>query len=87
MGEKTKHFTMKETSLTYDVAVLLRKLADAMAQKKFECDCQEPPISIQLPNQVNVECELKEKVKDAGSKFKLELEVTWSKPTCSKCGD
>ncbi|MFP5220824.1 MAG: amphi-Trp domain-containing protein [Acidobacteriota bacterium] len=77
MGEKTVLMDVEETVLRYDAAVMLRKLADGLAQGKLVT----PDGEVEVGGQVNVECKGKMKPKDDGQKGSIKIELSWLTPT------
>ena len=76
MSEKTVLLDMKDTVLRYDAAVLLRKLADDLAQGKIVTDNGDVEIGAQL----KIECKGKSKPKADGTKGSIEIEISWYTP-------
>ncbi len=76
MGEKTVLMDIEEKMLRYDAAVLLRKLADDLAQGCVTA--QEGTVAV--GDTVKVECKGKLKAKDGGTKGCLEIELSWVTP-------
>jgi len=76
MSEKTAFLNIEEKMLRYDAAVLLRQLAESMAQGGFPAEggC------IAVGKNVKVECKGKLKAKDGGGKGSLKVEISWNTP-------
>ena len=74
MSEKTVFLNVEDTMLRYDAAVLLRKLADSLAQGGFPAEggC------VAVGNEVKVECKGKLKAKEGGCKGSLKVEIAWA---------
>jgi len=82
MSEKKKLFDIDETRLTYDAAVLLRQVADALAQG---CGLVgENQIALTAPARVEVSASGKCKEKDGGTKCKIEVEISWFSPAAAE---
>jgi amphi-Trp domain-containing protein len=77
MSEKTVLMDMKESVLRYDAAVLLRKIADDLAQGMIVTDNG----SVEIGDQLKLECKGKVKPKAGGSKGTIEIEISWYQPT------
>jgi len=77
MGEKTVLMDVEETVLRYDAAVMLRKLADDLAQGKLVT----PEGEVEVGGQIEVECKGKIKAKENGQKGSIKIELSWYVPT------
>lgn len=77
MSEKTVLMSLKDTVLRYDAAVLLRKIADDLAQGKIGTENG----GVEIGDQLKIECKGKVKPKADGSKGSLEIEISWYQPT------
>lgn len=73
MSEKTVLVDIKETMLRYDAAVMLRELADALAQGKFAGQAGDTPVGENL----KVEIKGKVKPKTDGAKGSIKIELSW----------
>ncbi len=78
MSMKTKLFDIEETRLSYDAAVLLRQVAEALIQGRGEVAGEE--IALAAPAEVKVSASGKCKEKDGGTKCKVEVEISWFSP-------
>jgi len=76
MGEKTVLMDVKESMLRYDAAVMLRKLADDMAQGKIPTDSGD----VEVGGNLKVECKGKYKPKAEGTKASIKIELSWCAP-------
>ena len=76
MGEKTVLMDVEETLLRYDAAVMLRKLADELAQGRLACESGQ----VEVGPQVKLEAKGKVKSKEEGSKASLKIELCWRIP-------
>jgi amphi-Trp domain-containing protein len=77
MSKKTVLYEIEESMVSFDAATLLRKLGDQMAQGAVEFDGQSGPVAMEVPGQVNVEVEAKEKLKSKGTKHSLDISLEW----------
>lgn len=77
MSEKNKLVTVEDTRLTYMAGVLLKKIAEGLSQRKFDIETPEGKVTLELPKNVDVEYSLVQKVKEGGTKCKLEIEISW----------
>ena len=73
MGDKRILMDIEDTVLRYDAAVMLRKLADDLAQGKLST----PEGDVEVGAQLKVECKGKMKAKDDGTKGSIEIELSW----------
>ncbi len=73
MSEKTVLMDIEESMLRYDAAVLLRKLADDLAQGRLVTTEGE----VEIGEQIDIECKGKTKPKDDGSKGSIKIELSW----------
>lgn len=76
MSEKTILMNIKESVLRYDAAVLLRKLADDLAQGTIVTDNG----NVEIGDWLKMECKGKAKPKAGGSKGSIEIKVSWYTP-------
>jgi amphi-Trp domain-containing protein len=76
MGEKTVLIDNKATVLRYDAAMLIRKLADGLAQGKVVTENGE----VAVGGEVKLECKGKFKPKGDGSKGSIKIELSWFVP-------
>lgn len=76
MGEKTILMDVEDTVLRYDAAVMLRKLADDLAQGKLVTSDGD----VEVGGQIKMECKGKLKPKDKGSKGSIKIELSWYAP-------
>ena len=76
MGEKTVLMDVEETVLRYDAAVLLRKLADDLAQGKLVT----PDGAVEIGGKLKMACKGKLKPKDDGTKGSIEIKLSWCVP-------
>lgn len=77
MGEKTVLMDVEETVLRYDAAVMLRKLADELAQGRLSCESGQ----VEVGPSVEIEAKGKIKAKEGGSKGSLKIEINWRTPS------
>lgn len=77
MSEKKKLVTVEDTRMTYMAGVLLKEIAAGLSQRRFDIETPEGKVSLDLPGSVDVEYSLVQKVKEDGSKCKLEIEISW----------
>ncbi len=77
MGEKSVLMDVKETVLRYDAAVMLRCLADSLAQGAIETDSGD----VEIGEMLKVECKGKLKPKEDGVKGSIKIELSWHVPT------
>lgn len=73
MGEKTVLMDVKETVLRYDAAVILRKIADDLAQGKFQTASGD----VAVGDQIKLEVKGKMKPKMDVEKGSIEIELSW----------
>ena len=76
MSEKTVLLDVKETMLRYDAAVMLRELADKLAQGVLPTDEGD----IEIGGELKVECKGKIKPKEEKSKGSIKIELSWCMP-------
>jgi amphi-Trp domain-containing protein len=76
MSEKHVLMDIKESVLRYDAAVLLRKLADGLAQGTIVTDNG----NVEIGEWLKIECKGKAKEKTGGSKGSIEIKVSWFTP-------
>lgn len=76
MSEKTVLMDVKDTVLRYDAAVMLRKLADDLAQGKIVTETGDVAVGPML----KLECKGKTKPKLEGNKGSLKIELAWFEP-------
>ncbi|WP_243363460.1 amphi-Trp domain-containing protein [Fundidesulfovibrio terrae] len=76
MGEKTVLMDVKETMLRYDAAVMLRNLADDLAQGKIATSGGD----VEIGGTLKVECKGKRKPKAEGAKASIKIELSWHAP-------
>jgi amphi-Trp domain-containing protein len=76
MGEKTVLIDTKDTVLRYDAAMLLKKLADELAQGKLVTANGD----VAVGGEVKLECKGKFKPKEGGSKGLIKVELSWFVP-------
>lgn len=74
MGEKTVLMDVKETMLRYDAAVMLRNLADDLAQGKIATNGGD----VEIGGILKVECKGKRKAE--GAKASIKIELSWHAP-------
>jgi amphi-Trp domain-containing protein len=77
MGEKTVLMDVKETMLRYDVAVMLRNLADDLAQGRITA----AEGDVEVGGTLKVECKGKSKPKEDGTKTSIKIELSWCGPS------
>lgn len=77
MGEKTVLMDVEATVLRYDAAVMLRKLADDLAQGKLTTSGGD----VEIGGEITLECKGKIKPKAGGSKGSIKIELSWYAPT------
>ncbi|MFW5837983.1 MAG: amphi-Trp domain-containing protein [Desulfovibrionaceae bacterium] len=77
MSKKTVLFESEETQLSFDAATLLRKLGDDMARGAVELPGQAGAVRMEIPREVTVEIEAKEKAKSKGTKHSLDISLEW----------
>lgn len=81
MSDKAELYDCKGEVMTYDAAVMLRKLADGLAQGKIEMACEKcGALCVDVPGMADIELSVKEKAKSGGLKRKLEIELQWKIP-------
>jgi amphi-Trp domain-containing protein len=76
MGEKTILMDVEETVLRYDAAVMLKKLAEDLAQGKLAT----PDGDVEVGGQITIECKGKLKPKMEGAKGSIKIELSWYAP-------
>lgn len=76
MGAKRVFKEVKETVLRYDAAMLLRDLADELAQGKIATDEGD----LEVGGELKIECKGKFKPKENGAKGTIKIELSWCAP-------
>ena len=78
MGEKVVIMDIEESVLRYDAAVMLRKLADGLAQGRLDT----PDGEVEVGALLKMACKGRLKAKDDGSKGSIKIEMSWLR-SCS----
>lgn len=77
MSSKSLLYESKNKRLRYDVAVVLRNIADQIAAGTIQIEDELGAVCINVGDEIKFEMEIKEKSKDAGVKHSVEIELEW----------
>ena len=87
MSSKNVLYEGKDTRLSYDVAMALRKIADGFASGTLQINDNLGSVSLAVGKEAKYEVEIKEKVKDGGVKRSMEVDLEWFEPSCGESAE